>query len=93
MPTDPTSNMSAHGWDDLPEPVQDILRQVHIVRHAPECSTVDEGSCFTPWCRCECHGDFIIHGHEGDFMWRNAAEMVWECADNCPHPNHDHEGR
>ena len=27
--------------------------------------------------------------HEGGYVWRNGAEMEWECAEFCPHPSHD----
>jgi hypothetical protein len=27
--------------------------------------------------------------HEGRFVWKNQAELVWECADACPHPSHE----
>ena len=27
--------------------------------------------------------------HHGGYVWRNGAEMVWECADDCPHPIHE----
>jgi hypothetical protein len=26
--------------------------------------------------------------HKGRFVWRN-PEMVWECADDCPHQTHE----
>lgn len=29
--------------------------------------------------------------HVGKHEWKNGAEMEWKCADNCPHPDHDHE--
>lgn len=25
----------------------------------------------------------------GSFVWKNGAELVWECADDCPHPSHE----
>jgi hypothetical protein len=27
--------------------------------------------------------------HAGGFVWRNGAEMEWECEEFCPHPSHD----
>lgn len=82
------------GDDDLPF-------EVHVVRHEPECR-VDEGTCFTPWCRCQCHepNDFPplvaerppmgwFGEHLGSHVWKNGAELVWECDDECPHPDHD----
>ncbi len=27
--------------------------------------------------------------HTGGYVWRNSAEQVWECDDDCPHPIHD----
>lgn len=61
-------------------------------------SVVDKGSCYTPWCRCSCHGDVPqsapmgeLNGHVGSHVWKNGAELVWECADECPHPIHEDE--
>ena len=33
----------------------------------------------------------VLPNHLGSFIWRNGAEMVWECADACTHPSHDRE--
>ena len=30
----------------------------------------------------------LVAGHQGGYQWRNTAELVWECADDCPHPSH-----
>jgi hypothetical protein len=30
-----------------------------------------------------------LNEHLGSHVWRNGAELVWECADECPHPDHD----
>lgn len=27
--------------------------------------------------------------HAGGYVWRNGAEMEWECEEHCPHPDHD----
>ena len=27
----------------------------------------------------------------GRFVWRNEAELVWECNDDCPHPSHEEQ--
>ena len=27
--------------------------------------------------------------HAGGYVWKNSAELVWECDDNCPHPVHE----
>lgn len=29
--------------------------------------------------------------HKGCFEWRNPAEQVWECDDDCPHPSHEEQ--
>lgn len=29
--------------------------------------------------------------HVGGYVWKNGAELLWECAENCPHPDHDAE--
>lgn len=70
--------------------------EVPHIRHEPECSVIDEGVCYTPWCRCDCHGDVPqsapmgeLNGHLGSHVWKNGAELVWECADACPHPTHE----
>lgn len=83
------------GDDDLPF-------EIHVVRHEPECDVVGEGSCFTPWCRCQCHEPYDFRPlvperppmgwlgeHLGSHVWKNGAELVWECADECPHPSHE----
>lgn len=28
-------------------------------------------------------------GHKGGYVWKNAAEVVWECADDCSQASHD----
>ena len=33
----------------------------------------------------------LMVGHEGDYVWRNSAELVWECEDDCPHPSHEEQ--
>ncbi len=30
--------------------------------------------------------------HIGRHVWRNGAELVWECDDNCPHRVHQEDG-
>jgi hypothetical protein len=29
--------------------------------------------------------------HDGEFVWKNAAELVWECSDDCSHPTHEED--
>lgn len=31
--------------------------------------------------------------HLGGYVWRNRAELVWECADDCPHAIHEEDPR
>ena len=33
----------------------------------------------------------VLPGHVGSFVWKNPAELVWECTDGCPHPFHERE--
>lgn len=74
--------------------------EVHVVQHEPECG-VGGFTCTTD-CACSCHdphdwrplaperppmGEF--GGHLGSHVWKNGAELVWECDDACPHLSHE----
>lgn len=58
----------------------------------PRCS----GTASRP-CHCIHPGHDIVltqtpdTGHVGWFVWKNNAELVWECDDDCTHPSHEEQ--
>lgn len=39
----------------------------------------------------EAHLPISPDPHQGRYVWRNGAELAWECDDDCPHPTHEEQ--
>lgn len=52
------------------------------------CPFLSEPCPWTSPCR---YIEMRPDGHLGAHVWKNEAELAWECADDCSHPAHDHE--